>query len=153
MTQEFDELSKIRELATELLTRPEAASGAGAIIKWWEFRRVPYNVIVGIAGLLTCAIAVVTSIVAESLLGVPIGMPDPPIFAIIFAFVYACIANACFTFGWVVEILLTKLLRKNLATYAAASLAVGTVFSIVLTLLPGLLCVVALVITYLARSP
>src|SRR5260370_11460915 len=34
-------------------------------IGWWEARRVPYNLIVGCAGMITCAFAVIAALAAD----------------------------------------------------------------------------------------
>jgi len=127
-------------------SRGEPLRSAWQVIGWWEARRVPYNLIVGATGVVTCAIILVTSLVAETYLGEPIGMPDPPIFAVFAVLFYAIMANLCFTGGWVVEIVVTRVWGEEAQSFGPISFTLGLVFSVALTLAPAILVVGAMVL-------
>lgn len=95
-------------------------------IGWWELRRLLYNGLVLLAG-------VRSLLLVERLAGVPPGEdPVEPIAVLLFAFM----ANVCYTAGWVVEIL-----RITPAPWRRLFFWGGTLFSMGVALLPGLLWV------------
>ncbi len=73
------------------------------------------------------------------MLGEPIGLPDPPILAILFAILYGIIANVLYTGGWIFELLLSKIFKRGLSIYAQAAFVIGLVFSVFLTFFPALI--------------
>ncbi len=99
------------------------------IIIWWEARRIPYNIIVGISGVLS--LIVFYFLIAKS--GElqpgedavePIALLAAPLFV-----------NICYTLGWIVEIPVRYVLHD--ATLVAPALyGVGTVFSLFIVWLP-----------------
>jgi hypothetical protein len=122
-----------------LVTRSREVVGAAKIIGWWELRRIPYNILVGLAGLMTCAASLFLAWISQSLVGEPVGLPDPPAVVPLFIGLYAFLANVLYTAGWCVELLFTRWFRRDLSIYAQAAFVVGTVFSVFLTLLPAIL--------------
>ncbi len=124
------------------MQRSESLGGYRGIILWWESRRVPYNLAVGITGLLTsficwgCAVLVELSGKFEEGL-----FPDPPLFVIFFVVLYAVGANVCYTAGWIVECLLHAVGRKDDPFFGPLSFALGTTFSLLLTLAPAILLI------------
>jgi hypothetical protein len=122
-------------LIRRLLLRPPAPLTPCQVIGWWEMRRIPYNLIVGATGLATSFVMLTMAIICDRLIGVPIGMPDPPIVAVLGVIVYAIMANVCYTGGWVVEI----------------AFGLGLMGSVALTLLPAVVTVAGAV-TALAAS-
>lgn len=131
-----------RIVAHPYLQRSESLGGYRGIILWWESRRVPYNLAVGITGLLTsficwgCAVLVELSGKFEEGL-----FPDPPLFVIFFVVLYAVGANVCYTAGWIVECLLHAVGRKDDPFFGPLSFALGTTFSLLLTLAPAILLI------------
>jgi hypothetical protein len=86
---------------------------------WWETRRIPFNLIVGIAGIFSCIGASVV-VLASYFLGVgDFDLPDPPLFAIFGIIFYAIAANVCFTGGWVAELAIRKLWPHEADHFAA----------------------------------
>src|SRR6185295_3382546 len=99
-----------RTIAHPFLSRGEDNLSVGRTIEWWEARRIPYNVIVGAMGILSCLLVVACEIVIERVQHVPAGpMPDPPLFAVVAVVAYGVGANVCYTMGWVVELLVRRL--------------------------------------------
>lgn len=132
-------LSFIRRLsALEFFARSTNAPDAWHTIAWWEARRVPYNLIVGITGVLSGALCFVTGMLCEHFLGEPIGIPDPPLFALLAVAAYGVMANLCYTGGWVSELLVRKIWPEQANAFGKISLFLGLIFSILLTLVPGI---------------
>lgn len=111
------------------------------MIAWWEARRVPYNLLVGTMGAVSAAMCVVTAILSERYLGEPIGIPDPPFFAIFAVIFYALMANLCYTGGWIAELIVGKVWTEEGKSFGTISFTLGLVFSMLLTLLHGVLVV------------
>src|SRR5687768_16470084 len=93
--------STIPTLLAPLVTRPSRPIPSMAVVLWWEARRVPYNVIVGVVGLGTPAIMVAVAFTCESRGGAPFGLPDPPGLALVGVVLYGIVANLCYTGGWI----------------------------------------------------
>lgn len=107
------------------------------VIVWWEARRIPYNAIVGTAGVVTGLLLLTNAFVAERVIGEPIGLPDPPLFAVIGAILYGVMANVCFTGGWIVELLRHRFRKQPADSFGEAAFTNGTIFAVLLTLLPA----------------
>ena len=73
------------------------------VVAWWELRRLPYNLIVGATSLLTLCVFFAVAFGCERSIGVPLGMPKPPVVVIIAIAAYWIIANAFYTFGWILD--------------------------------------------------
>jgi hypothetical protein len=97
-----------------------------AVIKWWERRRLFYNVVVGAAGILTTAIAYLQMVVAP-------GPEGPPL---AFILTYAIAANLFYSLGAPIDLLLRHILKEQAGPVAQALFRYGVAFSIGLTLLP-----------------
>lgn len=121
--------------------RLDTAGGAGAVIRWWESRRLFFNVIVGITGLVTCVLLIVCALTADSLVGEPIGMTDGPLLGVFLIVPYALLANVCYTAGWISELLVrTARTADDAATLAVRAFRAGITFSIFVTLAPAAIC-------------
>jgi hypothetical protein len=138
-------------LIRRLLLRPPAPLTPCQVIGWWEMRRIPYNLIVGATGLATSFVMLTMAIICDRLIGVPIGMPDPPIVAVLGVIVYAIMANVCYTGGWVVELFLAHVVGVRPARFAEIAFGLGLMGSVALTLLPAVVTVAGAV-TALAAS-
>jgi hypothetical protein len=73
-------LARIRAL--NLFRRDTPVTNYKDAIGWWESRRVPYNLVVGIAGMFSGFLVLFTAVAASTLLSVDFGIPNPPGFAI-----------------------------------------------------------------------
>jgi len=114
----------------EALTRED-------IVRWWEARRLRFNLYVGAVGVATWFLVMIAGSAAVKP-GVDF---EEPLAMIIGPFVYGFMANVCYTLGWIVD---TVAFRGASRTrfYKA-----GVVSSVILTALPGLWAVVAWLIT------
>jgi len=141
-----------RLMNMRLFRRPVAPLSPWQVIGWWEVRRIPYNLIVGATGLGSIAIVVTVAMICQKLIGVPIGMPDPAIFAIMGMVLYGIMANVCFTGGWVVEVLLAHVWGVRPSRFGQIAFSLGLLGSVLLTLLPAGLIVASAAVTLLLHA-
>ncbi len=138
-------------LSWRLVHRPDGLDSFVDMLKWWELRRVPYNVIVGAAGLVTCAIALGVAAVAEAKLNDALGMPHP-VLAIAGVLLYGIAANFCYTGGWATEWLARKIWKERAGAFGQISFCLGIIFSVLLTLLPAVLLTGVLIVRLLLHD-
>ena len=101
-------------------------AGALDVFRWWESRRLLYNVCVGATGLLSIAWVDLLALLSGRGLGFPLG----GVVAV------GVLANLCYTLGPVVELLVRKYFGTRGAAAGPVLLRYGFVFSMGLTLLP-----------------
>lgn len=140
-----------RVLRWGFFSRCEEASGALDVIKWWEVRRIPFNLIVGATGALTMIVTLVVAAIASEKFGEPLGLPDPPIFAVFAVIAYGIAANVCYTGGWLAEILARSIWGDRAGSFGEIAFALGLGFSILLTLAPAALFTVVLILRLLLQ--
>ena|ERR1700722_757129 len=124
---------------SSLLQRDQPVANTRQVIGWWEARRIPYNLIVGSAGILTCTVFLIIEVAAQIFFNSDFGLPDPPIFAVLGIFIYGILANACFTFGWLTEIFVRKIWPEESDRFATTTFLLGLIFSVLLTLIPAVI--------------
>lgn len=134
-----------------LFQREAELTDTWQIIGWWETRRVPYNLLVGIAGLVSIAACFLALGVGGAFLKEPLQRPDPPLFGLVF--VYAVIANVFYLGGWLAELAWLRLWRIRQPRLAVLSFSLGLLFSILMTLLPAVAAVSWVAYTFLTRQP
>ena len=106
---------------------------AWRIIRWWEIRRIPFNLIVGTAGLLSAYIYFgVTDNMGFQTWGAQ--ALDLGIF-----FAAPLLANAVYTLGWMIEIAARALLKNLSLNFAPICLKIGLVVSLAAVSLPAAL--------------
>jgi hypothetical protein len=114
------------------------------LLRWWESRRLTYNLFVGGAGLLTLAVVGLVSLL-------PPRPPLPPGFPWLGVVVYGTLANVCYSCGWLAEVAMRGLWREE-APYAGPALfRQGLSFAVGLTLLPIPLVVLSWVVRVVGR--
>ncbi len=136
-----------KNLLGRLFTRPVAATRALAVVGWWEGRRVAYNLIVGAVGIVSSGVMVTVAFTCESRGGAPIGLPDPPLFAVVGVLLYGILANVCYTGGWITELLVAKFWRVDTSRFGPIAFTLGTAFSVLVTLVPAGVVIAAAAIT------
>ena len=134
-----------------LFTRPIGPLPSGAVIRWWEARRVPYNMIVGMVGLISSSVMVAVAFTCESRGGALIGLPDPPAFALVAVLLYGILANVCYSGGWITELLVAKLWFVDTARFGPIAFTLGIAFSVLVTLIPAVLVVAMAALTSCGR--
>ncbi len=133
-----------------LFTRPVPPKRTWDVVKWWELRRIPYNIIVGITGVAGSSVAFILAFFAERQ-GMAVPWPDPPLFVFAFVVLYGLAANLCFTGGWISELLARRIWGARADAYGEISFSFGLAFSVLLTLLPGALFTIVVTIGLLSR--
>lgn len=131
-------LARLR--ASSLFRREVPAARAWDVIGWWESRRIPYNLIVGSAGVASCSIAGLLvlsySALEHRFLSGDIGNPFLSVMAIVF---YAVCANALYTLGWIAELVVRTLWPSESERFGKTSFFLGLLLSVFLTLTPGII--------------
>ena len=107
------------------------------IVRWWEVRRIPYNLLVGATGILSVVLMVFFGSMAVK----PGDDFEEPMGLIFFAIAFGIVANLCYTAGWIVDLVLYRGEPRRKLFRA------GMTFSIVLASLPGAWGVCAWLIT------
>jgi hypothetical protein len=101
---------------------------AWSVLRWWEARRLMFNVWVGGAGLFSLAVVSIISRLPPH----PISMSVPlPVVV-----VYGVLANICYTMGPVADLMLRRVLGNRAPAVGPALFRYGFVFSVGLSLLP-----------------
>ena len=118
-----------------LLYPAPAERRTGAIIGWWERRRLPYNLILGGAGALS--LGVVNVVAALPPFGQTAGVPW---FGVV---VYGLLANLCYSLGPAVELGLEKVWGGRILPAGPLLFRAGLTFAVGLTLLPIILVTIA----------
>ncbi len=93
-----------------------------------------------------------TALISERFLGEPIGMPDPPVIAVVGAVLFVLGANACYTGGWVGELLVKRAWPDQSEQFGTLMFTLGLVFAVVVTLIPAVLISGSAVAFGLARA-
>jgi hypothetical protein len=100
----------------------------GAVLRWWESRRLFFNVCVGAAGLLSLAtISLMTHLL-------PLGGPFPVTWRAVL--VYAVMANLAYLLGPAADLALRQVLGDRAPALGPVLFRYGLAFSIGLSLLP-----------------
>lgn len=99
-----------------------------SIVRWWESRRLFFNLCVGSVGLLSLGMV--------ALIGhLP---PHPGAFPVPWmgVLLYGVLANLCYTLGPITDLVLRRILGQRAPAVAPVLFRYGFVFSLGLTLLP-----------------
>jgi hypothetical protein len=130
---------------TKLLFEPALVRSPLRVVQWWESRRLTYNAIVGGTGLVTLVyVNALELLMGNGWLIAPWSGPRGTA-QMMGILVYALAANLCFTMGWVVENLAERWLKRPVYGLGPALFRHGLVFSIGLTLLPGVIVTMAVI--------
>jgi hypothetical protein len=99
-----------------------------SIVRWWETRRLLFNLCVGSAGLLSLGLATLIGHLPPH----PGGFPAP--WGVVL--VYGVMANLCYTLGALADLTLRRALGDRAPAIGPVLFRYGFVFSLGLTLLP-----------------
>jgi hypothetical protein len=111
-----------------LFTVPDRERTPSEIILWWESRRIPYNLIVGLFGLISLGIIALIEINSPYAMGTSF-----PLLCIIF---FGLGANVFYTGGWIVELLARGISKEPSRNSGPQLLLAGLVFSVLLDFIP-----------------
>jgi len=124
--------------STRLFSQKNPSPSILQIIGWWELRRIPYNIIVGVSGIVSILVALAGAALSDLIFRKAV-LGAPGFGFIVLAVAYPIMANVCFTGGWIAEILARRIKKEESAHFGSLAFTLGTLFSIALTLLPGVL--------------
>lgn len=113
-----------------LFAGPMDNGSAWDIIRWWEARRIPYNLVVGATGVLSLALFLFFINSANVL------TPGEDAVEPIALVVAPVIINICYTVGWVVELILKSIFGYRPRT-GPFLLKVGMGFSLLVIFFPS----------------
>ncbi len=121
----------MNRIIDRLLAPPQAPLTPGAIIIWWERRRVGYNAylaIIGIASLLLLLFFTSRSSLTDT--GDDFIQPLAVLIAPVFA-------NIAFTGGWIVQLIMRAVFRDTSPDTGPTLLKAGLIISTIVVLLPA----------------
>lgn len=116
-----------------LLTPPREPVTALRVIGWWELRRIPFNLVIGVVGVFSFAIFA-TSIYSSGHLKDGEDAVEP--MALLLA---PIAANIGYTAGWLVDAPLRLIRPTQTPGFTPALFTVGPVFSLLVTCAPAVL--------------
>jgi hypothetical protein len=124
-------------LAPQRLFDSSCEASRSKIFRWWEARRLDYNIAVGVIGIITWFLVLFAGSAA-----VKPGVDFEEPFAMILGPpIYGILANICYTFGPIIDVVAYR------GSPRVKLFKVGLIFSLVLTALPGLWAVTAWLVT------
>jgi hypothetical protein len=118
----------VSALVRLLYPAPVWSRSPGAVIRWWERKRLTYNIVVGTAGLSTLLVV--------NALGL---LPPGPRFAVVplpAIIVFGVLANVFYTAGSVVEVVFNAWWKDDPPQIGPILFRQGLIFSVGLALLP-----------------
>jgi hypothetical protein len=122
-----------------LCRRDVSPVSAWQVIGWWEARRIPFNLVVGIAGLLSCIAIAVVGVGSFFLFNSDFGSPGSPLGGFFFVLIYGIGANIFFTGVWIAELIVRKLWPIQADRFATITYSLGVIFAVLLTVAPGII--------------
>lgn len=99
------------------------------VILWWEFRRLLYNFLLIIYGIIGLTIL---SFIIKDLLS----FFSPPIFFLMWTALFIILANICYTSGWIFQLVTTNSSNKFINKIKPKLFIYGLIFSFFVTLTP-----------------
>jgi hypothetical protein len=103
-------------------------------VAWWELRRIPFNLVVFLIGVVTILIV---EIVGDHFVK-PGEDAIEPALLLIGVPIYAIAANLFYTLGWISELLWSGGNTERTAPFRRRVFRLGLSFSVFLTLLPAI---------------
>ena len=112
-----------------LFPAPAELRSTAAIFRWWESRRLTYNVIVGGTGLITLS-------VIKAIMLLPPISSNSPVFFWPGVIAYGIFANLFYSLGFVTEAAMQRAWHEDTPRVGPALFRQGLTFSVGLTLFP-----------------
>jgi hypothetical protein len=113
---------------------------------WWESRRILFNILIGVVGIISLALLF---IFVNSLVK---GHAGEDIVEPMAIFLAPFALNFFYTFGWIVEITLGRIWKKDEPKLASKLLKFGMGFSLFIVLAPSVVWGIIFVLTKLGLS-
>lgn len=101
------------------------------VVRWWERRRIAFNIAVGTTGLVSLSFIAVLGAIGPH----AHGTFGPPLIGVI---LYGAVANLAYTSGWILELLLLRpLFGRRSGTVGATLFRYGLAFSVGISAIPA----------------
>lgn len=134
LTAETEGTPGLVQLVKEVFQIPEGKRGLGSIIAWWEIRRWPYNLLVG----MTVAICLLLALFLESQLGDrlvekvlgPARDPDDWGLNPVTGIAYAIVGNIFYTLGWISELFVWSIFRERVRWFGPVAFGLGLLLTL-----------------------
>jgi|SRR5581483_4024112 len=123
---------RVKYIIEKMFSVPTEPRSFCAVIFWWEARRIPYNLILGIsgiAGLLVYAFFISISGVLE---------PGEDLIEPMALIAAPFVVNMCYTAGWATELLVRAVYPSTAIGFGPRLFRLGLLLSVVITVLPGI---------------
>ncbi len=126
-----------------LFPLPDGRRTPSSLLRWWEARRLPYNLVVGGTGLVTLGVVTVVGVLP------PVHHPGLVVWpqVLVGVVVYGVLANVGYSLGWTTEMLMRLVWKGEAPEAGPALFRQGLSFAVGLTLLP----IPVAVMSWLAR--
>jgi hypothetical protein len=111
-----------------LFPAPAEVRNTAAIFRWWESRRLTYNVIVGGTGLVTLTMMKAIAMLPPLSMDIPVFWPG--------IIAYGIFANLFYSLGFVTEAAMQRAWHEDTPRVGPALFRQGLTFSVGLTLFP-----------------
>jgi hypothetical protein len=118
----------VSALTRLLFPAPAEVRSTASIFRWWESRRLTYNVIVGATGLVTIAAMKFIALLPPLSTSLPVFWPG--------VLMYGFFANLFYSLGFVTEAAMQRVWGDETPRVGPALFRQGLVFSVGLTLFP-----------------
>ena len=124
--------SILKKILTWFFNSPDSNLSPLSIIMWWEARRIPYNILIGIYG--------ISSLLLFYFFIQSSGKLEPGEDAVepMAIFVAPIVINLAYTAGWAVELILRHVFSVKSRIIGPRLLKIGVVFSLVVVSLPSI---------------
>jgi hypothetical protein len=111
-----------------LFPAPAEVRNTGSILRWWESRRLTFNVVVGGTGLVTLVVIKLLALLPPFSMSLPIFWPG--------VVAYGVLANLFYSLGFMTEATMQRAWRDQTPRVGPPLFRQGLIFSVGLTLLP-----------------
>ena len=118
-------------LIKRMISIPDHQRTRWQIMAWWELRRLPYNLVVGLSGTLGLLLFVWFNKLPPRPVPEPAVDPLPVI-------LFGAGANFFYTAGWVVELIARNLWPEKVPKLGPQLLLTGSLLSVMLALFPAI---------------
>lgn len=125
-----------REFQGLFTVPPYKGRNAMSVVLWWESRRLVYNAILAVIGLVAMVLFHALGFASFTSLILP-------------AIGYGIMANVFYTAGWMAEIYARLFFGEKTENFGPSLFLLGLTFSVLLTAMPSLLAVIAFVLNRL----
>ena len=111
-----------------LFPAPAEVRSTAAIFRWWESRRLTFNVVVGATGVVSIALMKIIAVTPPLSMNFPIFWPG--------ILAYGVFANLCYSLGFATEAAMQRAWHEETPRVGPALFRQGLIFSVGLTLFP-----------------